>query len=254
MRRLFALATVAGMTLLGLVAVGAPAASGATRTVCPPGGASNTTYNGGLLVTDNNFCSLDHVTVNGGIVVDSGSDVDLETSTVHGGVVVTPGGEIEVGISLFSGITTHSVVTGGLRLRRPVDWDIETATISGGVRIVGGVRFSPTICGNTIKGGLTVAGVETEETWIGDPESEEGIIAGRPCEGNRISGSLSLTSSSGFDVEGNVVGGSVLLRSSTLDLNGNRIRGSLLCSKGTVIFPPEAPDPSGNSVHGKNTC
>src|SRR5437870_944757 len=103
------LALASALVVMWLL-LGVPAASAATQNVCSSGGFSNTTLQGGLLVTGNNFCALDHVTVNGGIVVESGSDVDLESSTVHGGVLVTPGGEIEVGVSLFGGVRTTSTV------------------------------------------------------------------------------------------------------------------------------------------------
>ncbi len=251
-RSLAALST--GVLLTALLSAVFPSNAVAGPTICPPDGATDTTFHGGLVVTDGNFCSLSNVTVYGPVTVRAGGVIDLEDSRVNGGVIVQPGGEIEIGISLFGGTETHSIVTGGLRLHDPIDWDIETATIFGGVRIVGGVEFNPTFCGNTIWGKVSIKDVATDETWIGDPEPEEGLINGLPCEGNRIHGSLSLSDSSGFEVEGNVVQGSVLLKASSLELNGNTIGGSLICSKGTVILPPAGPDPSGNSVRGKNTC
>jgi hypothetical protein len=229
-----------------------PEALAATRTVCPPGGASHTTFNGGLLVTGNNYCLLDHVTVNGGVTVTSGSDVDLENSTVNGGVRIRPGGEIEVGVSLFAGVRSPSTVRGGIRMKRPVDWDIETAHVYGGVRITGGVKAFPTFCGNTVFGGMSVRDVSTAMTFIGDPG--ETLAGELTCLRNRIHGSLSIENSATLVVEGNRVTGSVFLNASTLELNGNRIGGSLFCSAGTVILPPEPPDPSGNTVGGSNTC
>jgi hypothetical protein len=248
------LSAVAVLVVAAAQAIGgtSPEAFAATRTVCPPGGASHTTFNHGLLVTGNNFCLLDHVTVNGGVVVVSGSDVDLENSTVNGGVRIRPGGEIEVGVSLFSGVRSPSTVRGGIRMRRPVDWDIETAHIYGGVRITGGVKVFPTFCGNTVYGGMFVRGVSAATTFIGDPG--ERLAGELTCLRNRIHGSLSLENSATFVVEGNHVTGSVFLSGSTLELNGNRIGGGLFCRNSTTILPGESPDPSGNTVGGANTC
>jgi hypothetical protein len=247
------LAAVAAFALaVAGVALFAPGALAATTNVCPPGGASNTTFNGGLLVTGNNYCLLDHVTVNGGVTVVSGSDVDLENSTVNGGVRVRPGGEIEVGVSLFAGVRSPSTVRGGIRLNQPVDWDIETAHVYGGVRITGGVKVFPSFCGNAVYGGMSVRGVSADITWIGDPG--ENLGGELTCQGNRIHGSLSVDNSSSLVVEGNRVTGSVFLKASTLELNGNRIGGSLFCRPGTTILPGESPDPSGNTVGGANTC
>jgi hypothetical protein len=248
----FALATAS-------MALSAPGAVAAAQTVCPPGGASHTTYHGGLLVTGHNYCLLDHVTVHGGVTVAAGSDVDLENTTVTGGVHVRPGGEIEVGISLFSGVRSPSTVRGGIRLHRPVDWDIETAHIYGGVRINGLRRVpqapvqAPTFCGNTVYGGMSVRGVSARPvTWIGDPG--ETIAGELTCLRNHIHGSLRISHSHTVIVEGNHTSGSVLLNASRVELNGNTIGGSLHCSGGTTIVPGEAGDPHGNTVRGANTC
>lgn len=248
------LSAVAALVVAAAQAIGgaSPGAFAAARTVCPPGGASNTTFNRGLLVTGNNYCLLDRVTVNGGVTVVSGSDVDLENSTVNGGVSVRPGGEIEVGVSLFSGVRSPSTVRGGVRLTRPVDWDIETAHVYGGVRITGGVSAFPTFCGNTVYGGVSVRDVSAAITFIGDPG--ETLAGDLTCLRNRIHGSLLLDNSATFVVEGNHVTGSVFLTGSTLELNGNRIGGSLFCRNGAAILPGESPDPSGNMVSGANTC
>jgi hypothetical protein len=248
------LSVAATLAVTAAQAVGSASteALAATRTVCPPGGASDTTYNGGLLVSGNNYCLLSHVTVHGGVTVAAGSDVDLENSTVTGGVHVRPGGEIEVGVSLFSGVRSPSTVRGGIRLNHPVDWDIETAHIYGGVRITGGVKVFPTFCGNTVYGGISVRDVSAAMTWMGDPgETLGGQLT---CLRNHIHGTLRIANSSTFVVEGNHVTGSVFLTGSTLELNGNRIGGSLHCTGGTTILPGESPDPSGNTVRGANTC
>src|SRR6266571_1573035 len=208
------LSAVAALVVAAAQAIGgaSPGAFAATRTVCPPGGASN--------------------------------------STVNGGVSVRPGGEIEVGASLFSGVRSPSTVRGGVRLTRPVDWDIETAHVYGGVRITGGVSALPTFCGNTVFGGMSVRDVSAANTWIGDPGETLGEEF--TCLRNRIHGSLLLDNSATFVVEGNQVTGSVFLTGSTLELNGNRIGGSLFCRNGTAILPGESPDPSGNMVGGAN--
>jgi hypothetical protein len=239
------------IVLAGLLATFPPSAMAATKNVCPPGGASNTTYNGGLLVTNDNYCTLDHVTVDGGITVTSGSDVDLEDATVTGGVHVLPGGEIEVDPgSVFGDNPAVSTITGGIHLEGAVDWDIETALISGNVRISGLIHDSqPTFCGNTIRGSVSVNDVSTDVTWFGDPEDEF-----FDCAGNTISGSLMISNSSFLEVEANTIGGSVMLSGSTLEFDGNDIGGALACSNGTVIEPGEDGDASGNTVGGANTC
>src|SRR6266516_427307 len=249
MKKSLAAATAFALAVAG-VALFAPGAVAATRTVCPPGGASDTTFNGGLLVTGNNYCLLDHVTVNGGVTVDGGSDVDLENSTVNDGVNVTPGGEIEVDLgSIFGGTPTFSTVNGGIVLNNPFDWDIETAHISGGVTVNTATSEFPTFCGNTVIGNVSMRNVSVDVTYFGDPVDEF-----FECGGNTISGSLSISNSSFLEVEANTVNGSVSLSSSTLEFNGNTIGGSLSCSNGTVIVPGEPGDASGNTVGGANTC
>jgi hypothetical protein len=259
MKRFLAVAAACALAVAG-VALAAPGALAATKNVCPPGGASHTTFNGGLLVTGNNYCLLEHVTVHGGVTVVSGSDVDLENSAVTGGVNVRPGGEIEVGISLFlTGARSPSTVRGGIRLSQPVDWDIETAHVYGGVKInqlkivPQDPSQQPTFCGDTVYGGMSVRDVPARTmTWIGDPGE---VLAGHlNCFRNHIHGSLSIQNSSTVVVEGNQVTGSVFLKASTLELNGNKIGGSLFCRPGTTILPGESPDPSGNTVGGANTC
>jgi hypothetical protein len=243
-------AVVFGLFLCTAVLCGSPLASAATTKVCPPGGLFDTTVRGGLLVTNDNYCILDGVTVYGGVTIVAGSDVDLEGATVTGGVHVLPGGEIEVDPgSVFGDNPRVSTIRGGMTLRSAVDWDIETARISGAVRILGGAEANPTFCGNTIMGGLTVQNVSTSATWFGDPADED-----FECPGNTVTGSVSIRGSSFLEFEGNRIGGSIDLEGSTLEANGNHIGGSLLCSGGTTIVAGEPGDPSGNTVHGSNTC
>jgi len=244
-----ALASLLGALLSAVVLVAAPSASAATTNVCPPGGISNATIHGGLLVTNDNYCTLDHVTVYGGITVESGSDVDLEGATVTGGVHVLPGGEVEVDPgSVFGDNLQVSIIRGGMTLRSAVDWDIETARISGAVRIIGGTEFSPTFCGNTVTGALSIQGVSTGVMWFGDPNDEL-----FDCRGSVISGSVWIRDSSFLEFEDNRVGGSVTVIGSTLELNGNTIGGSLHCT-GTTIVGGEPGDTAGNTVRGSNTC
>jgi hypothetical protein len=254
-------AVIATILACGVVLVPPPAAI-AGPTICPPGGASNTTISGGLRVTDGNYCLLDHVTVKGPVVVEAGGVVDLEDSRVNGGIRVLRGGEIEIGISRFFGPHSFSTVNGGLRLDHPVDWDIEDARIRGGVRINGLLHAEPTFCGNTVIGAMHVTNVlqvSSAEVFFGDPEPDEGLFGG-PCEGNRIYGSLSVTRSRGsgtkfgIEFEGNVIAGSVLLMASRLQFNGNHVGGSLICRQTTLVPGEFDSDPSGNSVRGRNTC
>jgi hypothetical protein len=244
-------ASTAAFLIAAVIGLGSAGVAGAAvRNVCPPGGTSDSTYRGGLIVTGDNYCTLDNVTVVGGLTVAAGSDVDLEGATITGGVHVLPGGEIEVDPgSVFGDNPRMSTILGGIRLDSPVDWDIETARISGGVTIRGGVEANPTFCGNHVVGSMSIRNVSTEGTWVGDPVDEF-----FECGGNSISGSLQISNSSFFEVEGNRVGGSVVLVGSSLEFNGNHVGGSLFCSAGTSIETGEPGDPSGNDVRGANTC
>jgi hypothetical protein len=250
---------IAALAAIAAFAAFTPGAVAATKTVCPDGGVSNTTINGGLEVTDGNYCILANDTINGGITIDYGGDIELDNSTVNNGITVNPRGEIEVNPgSIFGGTFTTSTINGGITLNQPDDWDIETAHISGGVTFNGILppfppftNSQPTFCGNTVIGSVSMRDVSEDFMSFpttGDPTDEFG------CPGNTISGSLSISNSPG-EVEGNSVGGSVFLSGSTLEVNGNTIGGSLFCSNGTVILPGEDPaDPTSNTVRGANTC
>jgi hypothetical protein len=237
------------------------------RLQCPSGGTPppGSTVDGGMDV--DGICLVDQVTVNGGITVEEGGHLQLTNSTVNGGLVVLPCGEADVnattgGLGVPTG--TSSTINGGIDLAAGVvctvpgafsDVDIWTAQIEGGITMTGNYGFAaPFICGNTIKGSVNVNNVTAIptglfEATIGDPDSTT-----RSCPGNVITGTFHMTNSSIFAVESNTIGGSALLSGSTLEFNGNTINGSLRCSDGTVIVPGELTDPSGNTVHGKNTC
>jgi hypothetical protein len=235
--------------------------AGAASTICPSGGtpAPGSTITGGLEV--DGFCDLSNVTVYGGITVDPSAaafGLFIESGTVYGGIVVN-GGELDIGINPPTGVPTGGVTTvsGGITLNGAFDFDIHNATVNGPVAISGsppeGSFAGPTVCGNTFNGSVSVRNVSYAfPVFIGDPEDMPfGII---PCPGNTITGSLSISNSSFLEVEGNSVGGSVLLSASTLELNGNTIGGILSCANGTLIVPGEAGDPSGNTVRGTNNC
>jgi uncharacterized Zn-binding protein involved in type VI secretion len=245
----------AGSLLIVGQALTAPTAEASLR-VCPESGFSNTTINGGVVVAAGTYCLLDNVTINGSLIVHGQGDLE-GSAVVYAGVRVRPGGELEVGVSLFGGTTSDVTIYSGLSFRNPVDWDIETAHIYGGVTInhytAPFPEASPTFCGNTLYGGMTVGNASATITWIGDPGERLG--GALRCKRNKIHGSLSISDSSTFVVEGNRVSGSVYLDASTIELNGNRIGGSLVCTGGTVILPPESSDdPSGNTVAGTTTC
>jgi hypothetical protein len=233
------------------VALFVPGALAATQTVCPPGGLFDTTVNGGLLVTNDNYCVLSGDTINGGVTIQAGSDIELDASTVNNGITVMPGGEIEANPgSVFFGTPTTSTVHGGITLTNPRDWDIETTTIVGNFTVNGANSFVPTFCGNHILGNAQIRNASVGFSWFGDPADEF-----TDCPGNTISGSLSLTNSTFFDMEANTVGGSTFLNASVLEFNGNTIGGSLICSNGTTIISgSDQGDPTGNTVRGANTC
>ena len=111
----------------------------------------------------------------------------------------------------------------------------------------------PLICGNEIRGGVTLNDVSTPfGFFLGDPDAVTTSPNG--CPGNTIHGTLHVNNSQNLEVESNIIGGSVLLSGSVLQLNGNTINGSLRCSNGTIIVPGEPGDTQGNTVRGANTC
>jgi hypothetical protein len=246
---LVAAASVAAVS--AAIALFVPGALAGTQTVCPPGGLFNTTVNGGLLVTNDNYCVLYNDTINGGITILAGSDIELDASTVNSGITVMPGGEIEVNPgSVFFGTPTTSTVYGGITLTNPVDWDIETARIIGNVTVNGATANAPTFCGNNVIGNVNIRNVSVGTSWVGDPFDEF-----FNCGGNTISGSLSLTNSAFFEIEANTIGGSAFLNGSDLQFSANTVGGSLLCSNGTTIESgSDQGDPTGNTVRGANTC
>ena len=210
---------------------------------------------GGLTI--DGTCILKNNTIYGGLTVAGTGAVSLQGGTVSGGITVQPGGELDVnattnGAGVFTGTT--SAVFGGIGINNPFDVDIWNATIIGGVALTGGNPSSdPTICGNKIIGGVALRNITTVGFfYFGDPTDK--IQFDGKCPGNTIQGSLAVTNSSTGEVEGNSVSGSVLLNGSRLQFNGNTVAGSLACTNGTTIRPPEAGDPSGNTIGGSRTC
>ena len=201
---------------------------------CPSGGnpPPGSTVNGGLDV--DGTCILDDVTVNGGITVEATGHLEIQRGTVNGVIVTTAGTVCPPG----------SVS----------DADIWTAQIDGGISVSGTFPAArPFICGNEIRGGVTLTDIATVfGFFLGDPDAPAPGSAG--CPGNTIHGTLHVTNSRNLEVESNIIGGSVLLSGSVLELNGNTINGSLRCSNGTIILPGEPPDTQGNTVRGANTC
>ncbi len=250
MRKL--LVSRAVLVCAAVMAIFAPGAL-ATPTTCDIFSGSNpdpgAKVNGGLEVPGGAFCFLDDVTVTGGIVVDAGGVLDVEDgSTVNGGLVVNSGGELFVGVFGGSQVT----INGGLVMNSTDFSFVLGARINGGASFTGNIGDTP-VCGNDIHGDVVVSNVSNGGAFLflGDPEDPPFDV---PCPGNTIHGSLSISNSASLEVEGNTITGSVSLEASTLELNGNTIGGSLSCSGGTVILPPAGPDPSGNTVHGSNTC
>ncbi len=197
-------------------------------------------------------CILDGVTVNGGITVDSGGHLQFTSSTVNGSISVMGCGELDVnattnGVGAPTGTT--ATINGGIVLNASAACTspaLSAADISGNYPR----GFAPVICGNAITGDVAVdnlATVAPAKFYIGDPD-----FGG--CTGNTITGALSVSNSSLLEVESNTVGGSVLLSGSTLGLSENTIGGSLQCSNGTVFLPADHGEPSGNTVHGANSC
>jgi len=257
------LVCVAAFALLavGMMAVLAPAALAAQNS-CPSGGTPppGSSVNGGLEV--DGTCIVNGVTVNGGITVEATGHLQLTSSIVNGGIVVLPCGEIDVNATTNGSGTptgTFATINGGIVINAgtvcPVgslsDADIRGALIDGGLSVTGAFPLAlPFICGNEIRGGVSLNNVSTPfGFFLGDPDAP---VFG--CPGNTIHGTVHVSNSTNLEVESNSVGGSVLLSGSILELNGNTINGSLRCTDGTVILPGEPGDTPGNTVHGANHC
>ena len=226
---------------------------------CPSGGtpAPGSRVAGGLAV--DGVCILDGVTVDVGITVDSGGHLQFSNGTVNGGISVKGCGELDVNVTTNGAgvpLGTTATVNGGIVVTASractfpafSDADISTAVIHGGISVTGTYLrfFTPSICGDDIRGDVVIDNTRAPNFFIGDPD-----VA---CAGNTIRGALSMSNSSRFEVESNSVTGSVLLSGSRLQLNGNTIGGSLQCSNGTVMLPGDGADPSGNTVRGANSC
>ena len=264
--RVLVFVAVFAMLALGMIGVLTPAAVSAASS-CPSGGTPppGSTVDGGLDV--DGTCILVSVTVNGGITVEATGHLSFQDGTVNGGIVVLPCGELDVNATtLGAGVPTgtSATINGGIVLNGaaplticPVgsfaDADIFTALIDGGILVTGNFPGSaPRICNNEIRGHATLNDVFAPFGFSLGDEASTG------CPGNTIHGAVHVSNSSGtaifrLEVEGNIVGGSVLLSGSTLELQGNTINGSLRCSNGTVLLPGEPGDPA-NTVHGANTC
>jgi hypothetical protein len=220
----------------------------AGTTLCPRSPPPNSKVTGGLEV--DGTCILDHVTVVGGIVVEATGGLEIENVTVNGGIIVD-GGELDVGALLANGTPTGhpNTINDGVRINGATDLDIRGARIDGGVTITGKVGSEPGLCGNDVRGGVTLTNATaTFQILVGDPEEFA-------CPGNAIHGSLSVSDSSapsGVELEHNTVSGSVLIDGGFVEVGHNNIGGSLLCSPGTVLRT--SADSGGNTVRGSNTC
>jgi hypothetical protein len=263
----------------------APAASAAAGTKCPSNGTppAGSTVTGGLEV--DGFCALTDVTISGGVVVDrlpAGADpfvvLELRSGHVNGGIIVDRG-LLSLGLTSETGGVTPTnqpvSVDGGIRLNRPVSFGAVGATIRGGVRVNGDTSLadifgcagdpfcfaSGALCGDEIDGDVSVSDVHFNQMFVGDGSGEPFFSDGSSCSGNTIHGSVLMTDTNfvRFDgepseIETNAVTGSVRVDNSIAEVNGNTVGGSLLCTNGTVIYPPAPYDAQGNSVRGRDTC
>ena len=264
------------------IAILAPSASAGSAASCPSGGtpAPGSTITGGLEV--DGLCQLTDVTITGGITVDATSASLLSSgvqnaavlngATVNGSVVVGSGSAVFAGVDLSNGNLTHdpstidgrvtlnasgfaladTTVRGGLTKNGAFDWP----SICDGDPSCFGFNF---LCDSEVFGDVTVRDVNTEKVFLGDPREHQ--FANGDCVGNTIHGSVFLDNTNfvSFDgepseIEGETITGTVHLDHSTAEVNENTIGGSLLCTSGTVIFPPMGPDVGGNAVRGQDTC
>jgi hypothetical protein len=266
-----------------LVIAFAPSASAASAK-CPSGGTPppGSTIRGGLEV-DGGRCFLNDVTVDGGITVDPSPELSgngfnraliFNESTVYGGVYVGERSGLRIDVLPPDlTLTPPSTINGGIAGDHPVFVEAALATINGGIKIDGYAPFASVFgcegdpfcfadspfCGNDIQGGVSIAGADATQVFIGDVGEQ--FYSNGDCSGNTIHGSVFLEDSNfiRFDgepseIEGNTVYGSVHLDHSTAEVNENTVLGSLLCSNGTVIHPGAPPDLQGNTVRGRDTC
>jgi hypothetical protein len=251
-------AALAGAASLVALALGlAPAHLAHAGSACPSGGtpAPGSTVRGGLTVDGN--CVISNVTIEGGVVVTGKGHLTSSGSTINGGVTVNPGGELD------SGFPNADQIHGSVVVDHPFDLDIWRSVLHGSLTVIGvtagprNQRVIYTLCGITLHGTLTLDSLPAAPRGftVGDPnEVDAGFVP--PCAGNSITGSVHILNSKGsrIEMEGNTIGGSVLVSNSTPSLSGNTIGGSLSCEKGGSLVKWDADDTNINSVHGKNGC
>jgi hypothetical protein len=271
--------SVTGALLPALVAgfAAAPNTHAATGAKCPSGGTPSpgSTLSGGVEV--DGFCDLSNVTVNGGVTVDPSFAVAnaaiLNDSTINGGLLVGEGSGFIAGWDINTGNLTfeHSTISGGVTLDKSGAIVVADTTVRGGFTINGSYDWPSIcgadpncfslepICGSEIWGNVTVRGVNTNEVFIGDPR--EPLFPNGDCAGNTIHGSVFVNNTNFIsahgeptEIEANTVTGTVRLDNSTPEVNENTIGGSLLCSNGSFLRPPVAPDLPGNIVEGADSC
>lgn len=178
------------------------------------------TYSGNLTVKSGETdCITTAGKLTGNVTVNSGGRIDLLGGSVGGGVTVSAGGGINV--------------SGG--------------TISANINSTGATYFN--VCSLKLGGNLS-AGNSTAFVQAGDSDSNTSPA----CIGNTISGSVSLTGSSGgADVGGNTVSGGITVNNDTAgvtEIEHNTIKGTLSCS-GNAPAPTDDSQP--NTVVGKRS-
>jgi hypothetical protein len=146
-----------------VASVGVSSAAGGAKTVCN-GVFSNTTFSGGLVVNEGDFCVLDQVTVNGGLTVNGGGGAALlvNNSTIHGGWSITgtlfPLGDF-CGNAIDGGLTvTNTELFGAALAFGELNAGCAGGKIDGGANVSnndGPVEFD----GDVLNGGLIFFGV-----------------------------------------------------------------------------------------------
>jgi len=212
------LAAVVFAAAIALVVV--PAGTASATTECN-NTYSNTTFKGGVVVNEGDFCVLDNVTVNGGLTVNGtafDTFLDIENSTINGPLAIN-----------------GAFMT------------VNNSTIHGGWTITGETFPFTDLCGNNIDGGLAVTNAELFGAALSFGELNAG------CAGGTINGDASFANNDGaVELDGYKLNGALNLAgnpSSFNELEATAVQGSASCQN---VVDDGTSSPLVNSYTGTN--
>src|SRR5579871_1612778 len=239
MLRALPAAALVAMSIFGAMA---PVAS--ATTTCPSSPAPGSIVQGDLeVISSNNTCVLDHVTVEGSVTVDPNAYLRLQNgAVVTGGISVGSGGSTEVAFGskvggpvtlngAFGLFIASSSLSRGLS-GTAVSVDIYSSMVNGAVS-VNAKAF--VLCGSKVAGPVQSTGEGVLR--IGDPPPDGPtvhVFAGNTgeeqtyqCDGNSITGSLTVDGGGVGSIEGNKISGpgaALNVRNTYVELRGNTVR------------------------------